>query len=151
MSPDILFTHKDLAFHAEEGGDRGRGYPMLTGSSLRNHSLFAHPPGEERLPQGVVDLVRACMAEVFPFEVDLCPAQFIGETSGVIEGGLPSGVFPEIAIELLLKGLVLFCLKICLFQFNEGGHQCLGCVASSKDTEMSAFIRPLLSHRFTLS
>jgi hypothetical protein len=47
------------------GGDRGRGDTMLTRTGLSNDAAFAHAPREQNLTEGVVDLVRAGVEEVF--------------------------------------------------------------------------------------
>ena len=47
------------------------GNSMLASSSLSYDTLLAHAPAEESLPKGIVDLVRSCMVQVFPLQVDL--------------------------------------------------------------------------------
>ncbi len=81
------------------------------------------------------------MSEVFPFQIDFGPSQFFRETPGIIERRFPPRIFPEISRELFLEVLIPSCPKICLFEFNEGGHQCLGGVTAPKDSEMSLLIR----------
>ena len=41
--------------------------------------LFAHPPGQQGLAEGVVDLVGAGVVQVLAFQVDPRPAQFLRE------------------------------------------------------------------------
>jgi hypothetical protein len=114
---------------------------LLTSSRLCDHPLFSHPLREEGLSKGVVYLVSTRMIEVFPFQIDFGTSQFFRETPGIIERCFSPRIFPEIKGELFLKFLIPSCPKICLFEFNEGGHQCLGGVTAPKDSEMSHFIR----------
>src|SRR5919106_1115998 len=41
---------------------------MLARPGLRDDSAFAHPPGQQRLSHGVVDLVSPRVVQVFPLE-----------------------------------------------------------------------------------
>ena len=50
---------------------------MLTSSCLCNHSLLAHPSAQQDLAQGVVDLVGACVIQVFSLEVDFTAATIL--------------------------------------------------------------------------
>lgn len=43
---------------------------MLAGTCLGHDLLFAHLAAEQGLAQGVVDLVRACVVQVLPLQVD---------------------------------------------------------------------------------
>ena len=43
---------------------------MLTGAGLGDDARLAHPLGEQRLAERVVDLVRAGMRQVFALEQD---------------------------------------------------------------------------------
>ena len=47
---------------------------MLTSSRLGYDSLLAHAPTKESLPKRVVNLVRSCMVQVLPLQVDFWSA-----------------------------------------------------------------------------
>ena len=47
---------------------------MLSSASLGNDPPLAHSLGQERLSDGVVDLVSAGVIEVFTLKKDACPA-----------------------------------------------------------------------------
>ena len=64
--------------HAEARRHGRRGHAMLTGAGFGDDSLFAHPPRQQNLPDGVVDLVRAGVAQIFPLEIDLRAAELFG-------------------------------------------------------------------------
>jgi len=53
----VLFTHVDGAVEAEERTGRGGGDPVLAGPGLGDHPGLAHPPGQQHLPEHIVDLV----------------------------------------------------------------------------------------------
>ena len=57
---------------------------MLAGAGLGDDPLLAHPLGEQRLADGVVDLVRAGVGEVLALEVD-APPDPLGEALGEVE------------------------------------------------------------------
>jgi hypothetical protein len=66
----VLGAHEDHALEAEARA-HGRGRDaVLAGSRLRDDALLAQPAGHEGLPEGIVDLVRAGVAQVFALEVD---------------------------------------------------------------------------------
>jgi hypothetical protein len=44
---------------------------MLAGAGFGDDARFAHAPGQQRLPDHIVDLVGAGMVQVFALEVDL--------------------------------------------------------------------------------
>ena len=73
LSFDVDRAHEHEAVEPEQrGGGRG-GDAVLTGAGLGDDPLLAHPPGEQRLPEHVVDLVRAGVGEVFALQQDPQP------------------------------------------------------------------------------
>src|SRR4051794_27581541 len=70
LRPGVALTHVADALHAEERSRRGRGDAMLAGAGLGDEPGLANAPGDERLAEHVVDLVRAGVVEVFPLEDD---------------------------------------------------------------------------------
>lgn len=47
---------------------------MLASSCFSYDSLLAHAPAQKRLPQRVVDLVRACVVQILSLQIDFWPA-----------------------------------------------------------------------------
>ncbi len=75
----VLRAHVHHAFHAVARRDgRGR-HAVLAGAGLGDHARLAHAPGEQRLADGVVDLVRAGVVQVFALQVDLRAAELLGQ------------------------------------------------------------------------
>ena len=52
----------------EQGGRGGGGHAVLAGAGLGDEAGLAHPLGEQRLAEHVVDLVRAGVVEVLALE-----------------------------------------------------------------------------------
>ena len=66
----VLGAHVDDALHAEARADGRSGDAVLAGAGLGHDALLLEPPRDQRLPDGVVDLVRAGVAEILALEVD---------------------------------------------------------------------------------
>src|SRR5439155_2354803 len=92
---DILRAHVHLAREAQERrGGRGRD-AVLARAGLGNHPPLAHPLGEERLAEDVVDLVGAGVTEVLALQVDPGAAGLLAEARREVERGGPPGVVAE--------------------------------------------------------
>ena len=65
---------------------------MLPGARFGDDALLVHAAREEHLADGVVDLVRACVKEVFAFEIDFCATAMLGQAGGVKERRGPACV-----------------------------------------------------------
>ena len=68
---DVLRAHVHHAFEAKARRNGGRGHAVLAGAGLGDDARLAHAPGEQRLADGVVDLVRAGVVQVLALEADL--------------------------------------------------------------------------------
>ena len=68
LAIDVDGAHVDLALHAHQGRRGGRGDAVLAGAGLGDEPGLAHPLGQQRLTEDVVDLVRAGVVEVLPLE-----------------------------------------------------------------------------------
>ena len=70
LAPHVLGAHVDVTLETEQRA-RARGrHSVLTGAGLGDDARLAHALGEQRLPERVVDLVRAGVREVLAFEED---------------------------------------------------------------------------------
>mmetsp|Transcript_24392 Transcript_24392/g.58134 ORF Transcript_24392/g.58134 Transcript_24392/m.58134 type:complete len:239 (-) Transcript_24392:481-1197(-) len=69
----VLCAHVDDALEPEASADGRRGYAVLPCAGLRDDPLLSHAEAQQRLPEGVVDLVGAGVVEVLALEVDLRP------------------------------------------------------------------------------
>ena len=99
LPPDVLGAHVDDAFHAVARGDGGRRDAVLAGAGFGDDARLAHAPGQHRLADAVVDLVRAGVVEVFALEVDLRAAEQLGPTLGVIDRARAADVMLEVVLE----------------------------------------------------
>ena len=79
-----------------------RRHPVLTGPGFGNHPRFAHPQRQQRLAQGVVDLVGPGVVEVLAFEPDLRAAAPLAQPPGVVQRRRPAD---EVAEQLVQVGL----------------------------------------------
>ena len=71
LAAHVLGAHVDDALEAEQRACRGRRHAVLAGAGLGDHARLAHALGEQRLPERVVDLVRAGVGEVLALQPDL--------------------------------------------------------------------------------
>jgi hypothetical protein len=95
----VLRAHVDDALEAVAGADRRRRDAVLAGAGLGDDRGLAHAPGEHRLADGVVDLVRAGVVEVLALEVDLRPADLAREARRVVDRARPADVVGELGAE----------------------------------------------------
>ena len=75
LALDILAPHVHNALHTQTRSNSRRCHAVLPGAGFRNHAFLAQTFSEQRLAYRIVYLVRTGMVEIFPFQVDLCPAQ----------------------------------------------------------------------------
>ncbi len=68
LARHVLGAHVHHALESEAGADRRRGDAMLPCPGLGDDPPLAHPQGEQRLSDRVVDLVRAGVIQVFALE-----------------------------------------------------------------------------------
>ena len=83
LTLDVHGAHEHDARQAEERAGRGGRDAVLAGARFGDHPLLAEPPGQERLAEGVVDLVGAGVGEVLALQVE---AQTMGQTRRRVEG-----------------------------------------------------------------
>ena len=88
----VLGAHVDDAFQAHQGGGGGAGDAVLPGAGLGDDAGLAHPLGQQRLAQHVVDLVRAGVVEVLALEEDPHAPGVLGEALGLGQQRRPAGV-----------------------------------------------------------
>ena len=130
----VDLAHVDDALEAEERGGGGGGHAVLAGAGLGDDALLAHARGQQRLPQHVVDLVRAGVVEVLPLEQQRA-AELGREPLGLVEERRAAGVVPEQAVELRPEGRVRPRLAERLVELGAGHHERLGDVPPAEVAE----------------
>ena len=99
---------------------------MLPGARLRDHALFAHVLGDQRLPDRVVDFVRAGVIQVLALEIDLRPTQLLRPAFGVIQWARPAHEMLQRPVQFPLELGVRTQMVIGRTQFGKRCHQGLG-------------------------
>ncbi len=137
---DIVRAHVDHAFQPELGADRRRRHAMLARARLGDDPGLAHAAGEDDLAQHIVDLVRAGMVQLVALEIDLRPAEMLGQPRREIERrGTTDVVLPQV-VHLgpeIRVGLGMF---IARFEIENQRHQRLGHEASAEDAETTLLV-----------
>jgi len=67
LTLNIDAPHVYTAFKTEERGRGSSCNAVLTGACFRNYASLAHTARHQRLSNRIVDLVRSCMKQIFPF------------------------------------------------------------------------------------
>jgi hypothetical protein len=137
----VDLAHIDVALQAEHRRRRRRGHAVLARAGLGDQPRFAHPPREQRLAEGVVDLVRAGVVQVLALEVDRRAAHARGQARGFGQRRRPTAIVPLQRRQFGLKLRVAGALLVESLQFEQGGHQRLGGHAPAELAEAPAFIR----------
>ncbi len=139
----VDLAHVDGAVEAEQGAGGGGGHAVLAGAGLGDDPGLAHPPGEQGLPQHVVDLVRAGVVEVLALEQDPRAAGLGGEPPHIGQRAGAAGVVLEQRVELGGEGRVGLGLLVLLGDLLDGGDQRLRDEAAAVRAEVAARVRHL--------
>ncbi len=116
---------------------------MLPRSCFSDDPLLTHFARQEDLAQGVIDFMRAGMAEILTFKVDLCPSELFGQSLGEGERRFSPRELVEVPLKLSPEFPVSTHLGISLFQIHQCRHERLGNVTSAKNSVMPSGIRNL--------
>ena len=99
LAAHVLGAHVDDALQAQQRARGGGGDPVLAGAGLGDDPRLAHPLGEQRLAERVVDLVGAGVVEVLALEVDRVAGR-LAEPPGVVQRRGPADVVVQQRVEL---------------------------------------------------
>ena len=119
---DVVHAHVDHALQAKTGGDGGRGDPVLASAGLGDDPGLAQMLGQQGLADGVVDLVRAGVVEVFSLEPDLRPTPGLGQPLAMVERAGPADVVGVVAVQLGAEGGVVLEPCVGLFELPQRLH-----------------------------
>ena len=114
---------------------------MLPGAGLGDQPPFAHTPGQQRLANSIVDLVRAGVAQVFPLQVDLRPAEPPRQVLGKRERRRPADVVMEQSVQFTAKVQVVPTAAVDRLQLDQRRHQGLGHVTPPIGAKMTVTVR----------
>ena len=117
---------------------------MHPGTGLGDYASFTHASCDERLPDGVVDLVSAGMVEILALDVDLRSAEHLRPTLGVINRARATDVMLELVLEFGDEFRILPARLIGAFEFIERVHQRLGDEHAPIPAEMPPLVRKLM-------
>src|SRR3989454_1059847 len=137
LALDVDRAHVHLDGQAEDGPDHRRGDAMLARARLGDHALLPHATGEEGLTHYVVELVGSAMAEVFPLQIDLRPADVVRKALGEVEWRRAPTVVSIVRSEFLLERWILSCLVVCRLELVQRGHERLRHVLPAELPEVS--------------
>ena len=99
LAIDVDGAHVDLALQAEQRRCGGRGDAVLAGAGLGDEAGLAHPLGQQRLAEDVVDLVRPGVVEVLALQQQP-HAQLTAEVVALGDDRRAPGVVAQDVVEL---------------------------------------------------
>ena len=110
---------------------------MLAGAGFCDDAMFAHAPGQQRLSDAVVDLVRPGVQQVFPLQIDPRAAKLLGEPLGQEQRCRTPREIGQQAVEFVAKCLVFARHRIGSLELLQRRHQGFRDVAPAVGTESS--------------
>ena len=137
----VLGAHEDVALEAEQRARRGRRDAVLPRARLGDDAALAHADGEQRLPERVVDLVRACVREVLALEEDPRAAERGGQPRRFVDRRRPPDVVLQQTIELGVEGFIVAHGEVRALELLDRVDERLGDVASAELAEVAARVR----------
>ena len=102
---------------------------------------LAHAPRQQRLPDGVVDLVRAGVVQIFALQVKPRAAAVRRQPLRKIQRRRPPHVIAQDRVELRLKGWVRPRRLKGRFQLNQGRHERLTHISPTELTKVPEIVR----------
>ena len=119
---------------------------MLPGARFSDKASLAHPLGQQRLTEHIIDLVGSRVVEIFALE-EHPYAQLFTEPKTLGKHRRAAGIVAQDRVELGPKRRVCPCLTKSSFELLAGRHERLGHEPPTELTE-SARIRGLGHQRF---
>ena len=113
------------------------GDAVLPRAGLGDDARLAHALGEQDLADGVVDLVRAGVVQVFALEINFRAAEFLGEAFGKIKRRGAADKFREVIRKLALKFRVVLRAEVFGLQLLQRVHQGFRHITSAVGAEVA--------------
>ena len=117
---------------------------MLPRASFSNEPCLSHASCEHGLRDGVVNLVGACMGQVFSLEPDGCPPGMARQVGGSSQGSGAADIGCQQIIKLGQKCRVTLGVMPSDFKFIKCSNQSFGDIPAAELTEASRFVRFML-------
>jgi len=133
-------THVDPAFETEQGRSGRHCHPVLAGAGLGDHPTLAHLARQQGLTEGVVDLVRAGVAEVLALEPDAGAAESRRQPARRIQRSRTADIIRQQILETALEAAVANRLAVGAFELGQRRHQGLWDEPPPEIAEISAGI-----------
>lgn len=134
LPPHILGTHENITLHAKLGADGGGRDTVLTGTRLGDNSSLTQSLGEENLADGIVNLVRTSVVEIFPLEPDPGTAHLLGQPLGKVKFARSIDVTKHI-LKLFPERRVLLGLGIGSFKLVQTVNKRFSDIGTTEKTE----------------
>ena len=125
LAAHVLGAHVDDALEPQQRARGGAGDAVLAGAGLGDDPRLAHPLGQQRLAERVVDLVRAGVEQVLALEVDR-PAGALREPPRLVQRRRAARVVAQQPRQVGLEAGVGARLDPRRLELGERGHQRLG-------------------------
>ena len=139
----IRLAHEHNARQSKPRTDRRRRNTVLPRPRLRDDPRLAHAPGQQHLPDAVVDLVRARVVQLVALEIDFRPAEMLCEPLGVVHRARPPDIMLQQPVELRLEARISLGPRILLLEIEHERHQRLGHIPPAKLPEPPIGVGPL--------
>src|SRR3546814_16415415 len=97
----------------------GSGNAVLARTCFRDDPGLAHASGQQDLADAIIDLVCAGVIQFFTLEINLCAAQFLGQSLGKIKGIGSADILAQQKLEFLLEFWILLGGAIFAFQLKD--------------------------------
>src|SRR5439155_15328089 len=123
LPANVLRANVDLALQTEKGSRRGGGHAVLAGPRLGDDARLAHAPRQQRLPDTVIDLVRAGVVEVLALQIDPGTAGLTRQPFGKGQGGWAAHIVLQVVVKLPLKLRVLTGVFIMFGELPQRVHE----------------------------
>jgi hypothetical protein len=137
----VVGAHVDVAVEAEQRAHGRRGDAVLAGAGFGDHAALAHALGEQRLPEGVVDLVGAGVREVLALEEDAGPPERLRQTPRLVKRGRAPDVVPQQTGQGLAESGIAAGGEIRPLQFFDRRDKCLRHEPAAVDAVIAACVR----------
>ena len=146
----IIRAHINDTFQTEAGGDRRARHAVLPRARLRNQPRFAEAFCQQRLADGVVNLVGAGVVQILALQPNLRAACFFRQAFGEIQRRRAADIISKLRAKLRPESGVVLRGAVGVLQLQHRLHQSFGDELSAKAAEIAARVRESRVHKHSL-